>query len=192
MIKLLIASCAVVGGIVITLNKQPTDYPGVLANRAHVVLSTSKGVWLADNKPFTGTLFELSDQGDTLSVSSYYRGREHGQWKTFYNNRQLQTVRYYDHGKKTGCLQRWHDNGQLAVTANFIDDEYDGVLKEWDSQGNLLKALTYARGHESGAQRAWYPNGKIRSNYVVIEGRRYGLLGTKHCINVSDNVTLAR
>jgi hypothetical protein len=37
-------------------------------------------------------------------------------------------------------------------------------------------------------QTWWYDNGKVKSNYRIIEGRRFGLLGTKNCINVSDSI----
>ena len=34
----------------------------------------------------------------------------------------------------------------------------------------------------------FYNNGKVRSNYLVINGKRYGLLGTKNCVNVKDSI----
>jgi hypothetical protein len=37
-----------------------------------------------------------------------------------------------------------------------------------------------------GAQIAWYPNGKLRLNYVVRNGRQYGLTGVKNCATVWD------
>ena len=183
----LLVSCFVVGGMFFIQDKATKENSMIMVNKANVILKASKGVWLINDRPFTGTVFELSKEGDTLSLSGYEDGLEHGQWKTFYNNHQLQTIRYYDHGKKTSELKSWYENGQLQVVATFKNDEYDGVLKEWDDQGNLLKELTYRMGHENGPQHAWHPNGKVRSNYTVIEGRRYGLLGTKNCTNVSDN-----
>ena len=48
--------------------------------------------------------------------------------------------------------------------------------------------MNYVKGHEEGSQKMYYDNGKIRSNYTIIAGRRYGLLGTKNCVNVADSV----
>jgi antitoxin component YwqK of YwqJK toxin-antitoxin module len=48
--------------------------------------------------------------------------------------------------------------------------------------------LNYQKGHEEGEQKWWYDNGKIKANYIIKDGRRYGLLGTKNCINVSDSI----
>lgn len=157
-------------------------------NDRDVQLKSSKGVWLNNGSPFTGTLLSQTPAGDTLSISSFVNGREHGEWKTFYSRSKPRAIRYYSHGKKTGELMAWHENGQLSVKASFVDGEYDGLLQEWDAEGHLLKESTYDKGYEAGRQRAWYPNGKVRSNYTVIEGKRYGLLGTKNCINVSDSI----
>lgn len=174
----------------IFLTADPAEKKMILPVRheQEVQLKPVKGVWFSDDQPFTGTLINLSSQGDTLSISSYINGLEHGEWKTFYSRSNPREIRHYNMGKKTGKLIAWHENGQLSVRGNFVNGEYDGLLQEWNSHGNLLKALTYSNGYESGAQRAWYPNGKIRSNYTVVNGRRYGLLGTKNCINVSDSL----
>jgi antitoxin component YwqK of YwqJK toxin-antitoxin module len=48
--------------------------------------------------------------------------------------------------------------------------------------------MNYVMGHESGAQQQFYTDGKIKANYTIIDGRRYGLLGTKNCVNVSDSI----
>jgi antitoxin component YwqK of YwqJK toxin-antitoxin module len=47
-------------------------------------------------------------------------------------------------------------------------------------------------GQEEGSQKLWYDNGKIRANYVIIKGKRYGLLGTKNCKNVSDSIFVVK
>jgi antitoxin component YwqK of YwqJK toxin-antitoxin module len=48
--------------------------------------------------------------------------------------------------------------------------------------------MNYKKGHEDGQQQWWYDNGKIKANYIIKNGRRYGLRGTKKCINVSDSI----
>ena len=39
----------------------------------------------------------------------------------------------------------------------------------------------YVDGKEAGAQRMWNEDGTLRANYVIKEGRRFGLLGSKPC-----------
>lgn len=186
-VVLVVGWLSLVGGLLFNAkHKDESNLP--LIDRKDVSLKSSKGIWLLNGNPFTGTLFELSAHGDTLSLAGFDKGREHGTWKTFYRRGKPHVMRQYDHGKKTGKLRAWHENGSIMTEANFKEDEYNGVLHEWDEHGQLLREATYNMGHEEGAQRAWYANGKVRSNYVVLNGRRFGLLGTKNCTNVSDSI----
>ena len=54
--------------------------------------------------------------------------------------------------------------------------------------GKLIEELNYLYGYENGSQKVWYLNGKIKSNYVIKNSRRFGLLGTKNCVNTSEEV----
>jgi antitoxin component YwqK of YwqJK toxin-antitoxin module len=57
----------------------------------------------------------------------------------------------------------------------------DGVAREWSREGKLLSEFHFVAGHEAGQQRMWNDDGSIRSNYVVRDGRRYGLIGAMGC-----------
>jgi antitoxin component YwqK of YwqJK toxin-antitoxin module len=175
LISLLLAAC------------QTNTQEGVF-NKALVSVKTAKGVCYVNGSPFSGTLIETSAKGDTLVVENFVEGRENGEWKKFYSRGVRKEVRHYRRGKKNADYLAWWENGQPQLLYHFKDGEYEGILKEWDENGQLVKESTYVAGYEEGPQKAWYPNGKVRSNYVVLNGRRYGLLGTKNCINVSDSV----
>ena len=51
-----------------------------------------------------------------------------------------------------------------------------------------IEEFNYKMGREFGSQKVWYLDGKIKSNYIIKNNRRYGLLGTKNCTNVSEEV----
>ena len=125
---------------------------------------------------------------DTLSVSSFYNGLEHGSFRRYHENGILMEQRYYVHGVKTGPLKRYWSNGKIQSHYFFVNGEYQGTCREWNPEGKLVREMNYVRGYESGSQKHWYDDGSIRSNYIIRNGRRYGLLGTKNCINVSDSV----
>ena len=76
----------------------------------------------------------------------------------------------------------------LLMQYQFESDEYQGTCKEWNEKGLLVKQMNYHQGHELGSQKWWYDNGKIKANYIIQNGRRFGLLGTKNCINVTDSI----
>jgi antitoxin component YwqK of YwqJK toxin-antitoxin module len=69
-----------------------------------------------------------------------------------------------------------------------VKDACEGELKEWTESGQLFHLAHYKNGQEDGVQKMWHANGKIRSNFVLIQGRRYGLLGTKNCRNFNEKI----
>jgi antitoxin component YwqK of YwqJK toxin-antitoxin module len=143
-----------------------------------------------DTLAFSGTLFSLFDEyRDTASISSFKNGQEHGIWKKYYPGGTLKEIREYDRGMKVGLLLTWWDNGNKQLRYSFHHDVYEGICKEWNPQGVLIKEMNYKNGQEAGSQKMFTDNGKIRSNYIIKNGRRYGLLGTKNCINVSDQIS---
>ncbi len=147
------------------------------------------GILMEGNNPFNGTLFTLFPKTtDTAEISNYYNGKEDGEWKKYYPFKKIREKRYFKDGSKTGEYLVWWENGNKQLQYFFEADEYEGVCKEWSETGFLNKIMTYKKGHEDGHQQWWYDNGKIKANYVIIDGRRYGLLGTKNCVNVSDSI----
>lgn len=162
--------------------------PSQMVNASLAHVKQLKGVCYVNNQVFTGTLFTLSPLGDTLSISAFDDGFAHGTWFQFYKRGYPKETRYFERGKKMGEYIGWWENGRLKFLAHFANDEFEGTRKEWNQNGLLIRSMNYQAGHEEGAQQAWYENGKVKSNYVVLSGRRYGLLGTKHCTNVSDSI----
>jgi antitoxin component YwqK of YwqJK toxin-antitoxin module len=169
--------------------ENPTLVSTLLLNKDEQQITTDNGLLIVNNKPFTGTLFSfIPATNDTSELMSYAEGREHGVWKKFYSRSRMKEKRFFEHGQKTREYIAWWENGRKQLHYFFIAGEYEGTCSEWNIEGRLIKAMNYKKGHEEGHQQWWYDNGKIKANYVVKDGRRYGLLGTKNCINVSDSV----
>jgi antitoxin component YwqK of YwqJK toxin-antitoxin module len=80
------------------------------------------------------------------------------------------------------------ENGKKRFEYTAVNDAYEGELKEWAENGQLFHLAHYKNGQEDGVQKMWHANGKIRSNFVIINGRRYGLLGTKNCKNRDEKL----
>ncbi len=153
-----------------------------------LLISTNGIMYFAD-KPFSGTVYSLfNDTGDTVFTASFAEGKEDGTWKKWFAPGKVSEVREFANGKKVGVYKAFWENGNKKLLYQFADDEYNGACFEWNSNGMLTREMTYVKGHEEGVQRMFYDNGKVRSNYVMVNGRRFGLLGTKNCVNVSDSV----
>jgi len=144
-------------------------------------------------KKYSGYLFELhANNIDTFSIQAYFNGLQNGTEKKWFPNGKEMESREYQQGKKQGRQIAFWENGNKKFQFTAKDDAYEGELKEWNMDGTLIHLANYKNGQEEGTQKLWYNNGKIRANYVIINGRRYGLLGTKNCINVSDSIFITR
>ena len=161
----------------------------IFVNADSIKLKASKGVSYYKGTPFTGTAFTLGEnQKDTLSFKKYLSGKKHGTWTSFYPDKSLREKRVYVNGSKEGQHVRYWPDGKIRLLFHLKSDEYNGNSKTWNRAGMLISDRNFLNGHENGAQRVWYDNGKIKSNFIIKNNRRYGLLGTKNCINVSDSL----
>ncbi len=163
--------------------------PSFLLNKNEQSLQLQNGLLLYKQQPLNGTLYTLfPNTTDTAELVTYVNGKEHAEWKRFYASGKLKEKRYFQLGKKTGLYQTFWENGNKQMQYVFVNDEYEGACYEWNEEGRLIRSMNYKQGHEDGLQQSWYNTGKIKANYIIKAGRRYGLLGTKNCINVSDSI----
>ncbi len=141
-------------------------------------------------EPFSGYLILIDslNSKDTLEKIGYWKGFQHGISRKWYSNRQVKEIRNYRNGQKHGLQQAFWQNGNKKFEFTAQNDAPEGEMQEWDIHGKLFHLGHYKNGQEEGTQKLWYDNGKIRANYVIIDGKRYGLLGTKNCKNVGDSL----
>lgn len=134
-------------------------------------------------KKFSGKKYLLYPNKDSVFVKSFLNGLEEGIQKRWYPNHFLVEERLYINGKKEGTHRGWWGNGKPKYIYHFNNDEYHGEIKEWYEDGQLFKVFHYVMGHEDGSERLWYQDGTVRANYVIKDGKKYGLIGIKLCKN---------
>jgi antitoxin component YwqK of YwqJK toxin-antitoxin module len=177
------------GAVLLGCTEPQEKIDSVMLNSTKSNFEQLNGTVLLDNEPFTGSIYTLfPDTQDTTRIVRYLMGKEHAIWKQFYPAGRLLDQREFSRGLKVGDLVAWWENGKKKLHYRFENDEYEGTCREWNEDGTLVQEMNYRRGHEEGSQKMFYDNGKVRSNYLVRDGRRYGLLGTKNCVNVSGSV----
>ena len=156
-------------------------------------INENNDVVLYKGEKYTGYLYLLNaSKKDTLTMEGYIDGRLNGVCKKWYPNNQLMEERYYLAGQKSGKQIAYWANGNKRFEFTAFRDSYEGEMKEWDEEGSLFHLAHFVNGQEEGVQKLWYDNGKIRANYIIINGKRYGLLGTKNCKNVSDSIFVVK
>ena len=160
----------------------------VVLNYSESELDLFKNVVAYKNFPLSGKVYKLySKTVDTLWVRNYKNGVKNGVWKKYYPDGSLKEIRQFINGEKEGDFLGYYNSGAKNFVFQFVDGEYDGTNKIWTNKGLLIELGNFKKGYELGVQKTWYLNGKIKSNYIIKNNRRYGLLGTKNCINVSKD-----
>lgn len=174
--------------ISLIISKQTKRVPLIYKDASSDLFKMDQDTLYYYNKKFSGIQYSLYKQGDTAFIKPYLNGLEEGVTKKWFANKQLAEERLFIDGKKEGVHKGWWENGKQKFEFAVSNDEYTNEFKEWDNNGSLVKHFHYKNGQENGSQKLFYVNGKIRANYVIIDGKRYGLLGTKNCKNVSDSI----
>ena len=171
----------------------PEINSGMFLLKSDKNISINNDVVFLKDKKYSGFLYALNpDSKDTVSLEGYSNGLLHGRSRKWYVNKQIFEDRTYTMGEKNGKQTSWWENGNKQFEFYAKNDKYEGELKEWAFDGKLMHLAHYKDGQEEGIQQLWYENGKIRANYVIINGKRYGLLGTKNCKNVSDSIFIVK
>ncbi|GAB4042406.1 toxin-antitoxin system YwqK family antitoxin [Spirosoma jeollabukense] len=155
---------------------------------SHTQIQTQEGINYIQDRPILGSLFSIDVQGDTVFIIPFVEGKENGRATFFYPKKRLREERFFVNGWKEGTHRGWYENGKAMFEYHFHNDMFEGSYKEWFPNGKLFRNMNYEKGQESGIQQSWYTTGKIKMNYIIKDDRRYGLLGTKNCKNVSDNI----
>lgn len=163
--------------------------PPIFTLKSAFGISYTNDVVFLDGKQYNGFLYQLNPNGmDTLSIEGFKDGLLSGVCRKRFPNGQFMEERHFFNGKKHGKQLAYWPNGHKRFEFTAKDDAYEGELKEWGASGYLYHIGNYVNGQEEGVQKMWYENGKLRANYVIVQGKRYGLLGTKNCKNVSDSL----
>lgn len=134
-----------------------------------------------DSIPYTGTKLEISPAGFVVRSTPYVDGRINGLDESWYDEGRLKSQRSYVNGYRERVHTSWWESGQIKSVYEFEHDLHSGVALDWFRDGTLFKAFNYENGKESGKQHMFFEDGSLRANYVVRDGRRFGLIGSKPC-----------
>jgi|AP95_1055475.scaffolds.fasta_scaffold188121_1 antitoxin component YwqK of YwqJK toxin-antitoxin module len=144
------------------------------------------GILFHDNTPFSGTVIDFDAINKTSNHSFYLDGKKEGEEKKWFSNDSLAESRHYKKGLKVGVHQSWWENGNKKFVYHFNNNgAYHGSVRDWYENGNPFKYFNYKNGKESGIQKMWQSTGKIRANYSVVNGDRFGLIGLKKCATIT-------
>lgn len=169
--------------------KKPMPVPANYVDAIDTGLSKDQDTVFYRGKYFSGYIFHLYATLDTAFSISFLNGMQEGMTRKWYANKQIAEERLYINGKKEGVHKAWWEDGKPKFEFDVTNDAYCGELKEWYASGRLAKDFHYnSDGQEEGRQQLWWADGRLRANYVVKKGRKYGSIGVKLCLNPNDSI----
>lgn len=145
------------------------------------------GILLYHNKPFSGYLVVHFPSKKIFTKEGYWQGKAEGVHQKWYENGQLAERRTYHKNHKNGLHRGWWPNGTPKFNYHFLKDVATGTHHEWFENGQMYSLSTYnSEGQPEGKQQMWYMDGQLKANYVIQNGRRFGLLGAKGCMGDNE------
>ncbi len=90
-----------------------------------------------ENGDLHGTVTEYHENGTVKSIGNWVDGIEDGEFKTFYNNGQLQAHYFMKDGLLSDCADHFTNEGNLLEKKCYQNGKKHGAFKRYDS-GELI------------------------------------------------------
>jgi antitoxin component YwqK of YwqJK toxin-antitoxin module len=96
--------------------------------------------WVDPNDGFRQLeLYQAGKERYVTMKGSFMRGKQHGQWLSYYVDGSVKNVVNYDNGLLNGPFKSFNRDGDLAESGQFVNGKKDG---KWIADGGL-KVTTY-------------------------------------------------
>ena len=129
--------------LIVGCSKEPINYKTALVKR--------DGIYYPDdtNKPYSGPVFSLDDDGKKFSEGTLKDGEFISQtvWDYYPNGRKMDELNFKN-GELEGLWTSWYQNGQKKFEGNYKDGEQISLIC-WDRDGNECECddnLWYSEG----------------------------------------------
>ena len=170
------------------LRKDSMPAPGAAVssidvNKTDAALVFKNGYWYYKGTLLSGTMTDHFTNNGIRSRTSFLNGKEEGWQQIFFENGKISEKRFYHDGEKDSVHCGWWPNGNKRFEYHFKKGVYDGDFKEWYETGEPLKYVHYTNGADDWG-KGWRQNGKLYMNFVMKNGRRYGLNNSNLCYTV--------
>ncbi len=152
------------------------------------VIQKKDGLTYYQNELYSGYVLSMSESNDTVEFYKVFEGKMEGNYVSKYPDGSVNELRYFKDNRRNGFHQKWYPDGKKAFEYHYENGVYVDTLKEWYPNGQLYLISHYSDGQQTGRQQAWKQNGELYLNYDVVNGRKYGNAGIKHCKSLWNEV----
>lgn len=163
----------------------PAIVPSVKIESTDTALHFKNGIYFYNNNLFSGFIKERYANNAIHHITGYANGKEEGWQQTFFDDGKPEEKRFYHNGEKDSVHTGWWQNGNKRFEYHFTNGAYNGDYKEWYVTGEPLKQIHYTNGVDEWG-KGWRQNGKLYMNFVMKDGRRYGLNNSNLCYTIKN------
>lgn len=149
--------------------KEPVNYDETLNERDGVFYTKDT------NKPYSGQVFSLYENGQKKEEGTYKDGNRYGFWTFWYENGQKKEKGNFIDSKEEGLWTLWYENGQKKGEGPFKKGQFDGLFTYWYENGQKRVEGPYKEGQGDGLITWWYDNGKKKKEGTVKDNKEEGL-----------------
>ena len=169
----------------ITIVSKPITIPTTTLLATDSFLQFINGYYNYKRQLFSGYIQTNFSSGNMQSLQSIYNGKSEGCTKEFFESGHKLSTRYYTAGEKDSVHTGWWDNGNIRFVYHFKNGNYHGSFEEFYYSGNPLKKIVYNNGNDN-CGLGWRENGKLFMNYIMKDGRRFGLMNAQLCYSLKS------
>jgi len=138
--------------------KEPINYETTLVERDGVFYTKDT------NKPYSGPVFSLYEDGKKKDEGSIKDGKKDGLSTEWYENGQKMSEGTYKEGDKQGLWTYWYEeNGQKGRENTFKDGKWDGLWTEWYKNGQKKVEGTW-KDNKLISSKRWNEDGSLKDN----------------------------
>lgn len=163
-----------------------------IINNIHIDLSKYKpqlirveNLYYHSEELFSGKASLISDDKMELGNVEIDNGKLNGLVLEWFPDGAKKTRKVFKEGFEDGIQKGWHTTGFISYEYEAEQGKILNVYKEYFPNGNMQIEKKYEDGVEV-ANKILNLNGKVIANYVLKNGRYYGLMGSGNCVTVTN------
>lgn len=133
-----------------------------------------------NNLPYSGQAKESIAGGNITLYTNYKNGLKEDIEFGLYKNGKKSHVKYFIENKEHGEQKIWDDKASLIKSYSMKNGKLNGSFFTYDKTGYLKNERTFSEGIIT-SNTDYNANKEITAYYKVIDGRKYGLQGSRNC-----------
>lgn len=129
------------------------------------------GIWLLDNKPYTGKYIDYYNSGRIMDEGMLVDGKLNGALTVYYPGGQKKSLAHYKNGVLHGLRNDYYPNGAVMQSWEYWEGKASEAHKEYFINGRLQFERKPAMQTSFDTTIAYYSTGAIRKMTLFREGK---------------------